>query len=1175
MGTGGGESQGDDSHEGDDDRSSHPESGTDVAVRNPATPTPANKCYQCGQVDRYLLPKQVPLKWARVRQTEHGREPDGWECWGCEKTRCNKFGRISCQALRSARRQSTEIEDAFTTHREECGMPGSRVVKGDQVDVKSILKQQAYVDKFREGEWVPLLEYLVEEAGMRPADVDTLAKQMYAAEQVCKVPIHYDNRQPGVLLFKGNRKKVRVGCRTAAEKQQEDMDYQGDAEGVQRMFGERAQGLVQMSNAARNIDEVRRDVASHLQAREAGDQDAPGPEDANQNEAASQQMLDFNIFDMGGGTSTAAAKASNKRASKTPVPAAAAEPLLNLGEATGNGSQNGPPSPERPTQLPGKGKGRGKNRLGGGNPSGDLAGNPAKKPKQSEMDKADDLLRSTNEKFNDAMLWQSRPKKKEIDKQVKLLGDMASKVLSIGDDGGFQKSNLLNDRCLDLEAKFDLFNNISKNAKDFVTQSMEDTTLQILLNTEATVLNNIIVFTATETLKMTDVESKLEEGSKLFFKVCGFSSESIISVRLLKLKIDHDAAAAGGSVAQSYAADTEAPVPALQQVIFSMWLDRACRARIQPKFTAMVNQCPVPPVDFNKVQLSWKPPTSDIGDVAGEFSSLMKLDAQVLRTMLTDWSKATPLETFFAKMCVDLKGAFSVRLSSLLRSSTGTARTLWASLESAAKHFPTDYVKEMTGSPSTGSLRALLHEDKFDKIQMALGIMKSVEVLPQAHTANLTELDELRTSTSKLENLVRDYGSSVIGLLETHLTTDLWIQGKFKDVDPPENAIPPHSELAGLTKWLLHFEVYAGSAQQLQKLVALWAELESACLLRWTTEQDLTVDSFEKASKAIVRLQESAMTGELEQVLSLSGVPGVLKNVGAQMIACVRAVGDHKLQVKWLRRLLEAGHYEDIAKTENLRILYLGKDADGILRTLRSCSELIEIDVAAMDMTEKECMRTALKMYVQVKMAEQADVDAAGKQEAMTKLGALTDQLRETFNSEAAKYDETRQGRAEWVAQHASITSRLAEMDPSLFTEAAEYGKDEAFGAEDLWRIISSHEKDFEGTGALLDAYNKLKTSILTAPTVDNYGYLVSCIMLVELLLPDHPQANEIPTLAAQFYKYSASNLRTLKKQLPQKATEKLERIIKDSKSKKAPKEDASSNHGGSSAGPSEMPPPT
>ena len=70
----------------DDDQSSHPESTTDVAVR--ASAASARQCEQCGQsyqqVDKYLLPKQVPLKWARMRQTETGREPDGWECWGCE-----------------------------------------------------------------------------------------------------------------------------------------------------------------------------------------------------------------------------------------------------------------------------------------------------------------------------------------------------------------------------------------------------------------------------------------------------------------------------------------------------------------------------------------------------------------------------------------------------------------------------------------------------------------------------------------------------------------------------------------------------------------------------------------------------------------------------------------------------------------------------------------------------------------------------------------------------------------------------------------------------------------------------------------------------------------------------------------------------------------------------------
>eukprot|EP00439_Symbiodinium_sp_Y106_P073523 s2186_g13.t2 len=1166
------QSQGGDSH--DDDQSSHPES-TDLAMRNAATPAPAKQCEQCGQsyqqVDKYLLPRQVPLKWARVRQTENGREPDGWECWGCEKTRCNKFGRISCQALKNARRQSREIEDSFNLHREECGMPGSRVVKGEQVDVKSILKQQAYVDKFREGEWVPLLEYLVEEAGMRASDVDTLAKQMHAAEQVCKVSIHYDNGLPGVLLFKGNRKKVRVGCRTAAEKQQEDMEHQGDAENVQKIFGERAQGLVQMSNQARNIEDVRRDVATHFSAR-AIECEGAGPEDAKQNEPASQMTLDFNIFDMGAAPSAR----GNKRSAKQVAPPA--EPLLGSSflDPVGNGgSQNGPPSPERPSQMPSKAKGRGKGR-GGGNPTvGDGGGNPTKKAKPSELDKADELLKSTNENFDDATLWQNRPKKKDIEKQAKAQGDMASKVLSIGDEGGFQKSNHLNDRCLDLEAKFELFNNISKNPKEYVTQSMDDTTLQILLNTEVTVLNNIIVFTATETLKMTDVESKLEEGSRLFFKVCGFSSESIISVRLLKLKLDHDAAAMGGSgsaVNSSNGTDAEAPVPSLQQVIFSMWLDRACRARIQHKFAAMVSQCPVPAVDFNKVTTNWKPPTSDIGDIAGEFSSLMKLDAQVLRTMLTDWSKATPLETFFAKMCVDLKGAFSVRLSSLLRSSTGTARTLWAALDSAAKRFPVAYVTEMTSSPSVGSLRALLVEDKFEKIQMALGIMKSIEVLPQAHTANLTELDELRSCTSKLEKLVRDYSAGLIGLLEPHLTAELWIQGKFTTTESPENMVPTHDELAALTKWLLHYEVYAGAEQQLQKLTALWTDVESACSLCWTAERELTLENFEKACKAVIRLQESAAVGELEQALALDAVPGVLKTAGGKMIACVRAAADHKLQVKWLRRLLEAGHYEDIAKTEMLRVLYLGKEADGILRTLRACTELMEVDIAAMEMEDREATRTALKLYVQVNMVDGADLQAAGKQEALTKLEALTARLQEAFISIAAKYDEVRQERASWMDQHHSITARLAEMDPSVLAEAEAHGTDDNFAEEDLWKIILSHAKDLEGATVLLDAYNKLKTAIHATPTVDSYAYLIACIMLLELLVHQDPDA--VQALAASFYKYSASTLRTLKKQLPQKATEKLERIIKDSKNKKAAKDDksASSRDGPSAA---DMPPPS
>ena len=75
------------------------------------------------------------------------------------------------------------MEEAFDEHRRECAVPGARIVRGDQVDVKSMMSKKAYVDKFKEGEWVPLYEYLTVEAGIPEAMVDTLPKQLEVAEK--------------------------------------------------------------------------------------------------------------------------------------------------------------------------------------------------------------------------------------------------------------------------------------------------------------------------------------------------------------------------------------------------------------------------------------------------------------------------------------------------------------------------------------------------------------------------------------------------------------------------------------------------------------------------------------------------------------------------------------------------------------------------------------------------------------------------------------------------------------------------------------------------------------------------------------------------------------------------------------------------------------------------------
>ena len=70
-----------------------------------APPSPVSKmCEQCGQapgqVDRFLLPQQVPLKWARMRANPATgvKEPEGNECFGCEAAVC-KHSHFACACL--------------------------------------------------------------------------------------------------------------------------------------------------------------------------------------------------------------------------------------------------------------------------------------------------------------------------------------------------------------------------------------------------------------------------------------------------------------------------------------------------------------------------------------------------------------------------------------------------------------------------------------------------------------------------------------------------------------------------------------------------------------------------------------------------------------------------------------------------------------------------------------------------------------------------------------------------------------------------------------------------------------------------------------------------------------------------------------------------------------------
>lgn len=63
---------------------------------------------------------------------------------------------------------------------------------------------------------------------------------------------------------------------------------------------------------------------------------------------------------------------------------------------------------------------------------------------------------------------------------------------------------------------------------------------------------------------------------------------------------------------------------------------------------------------------------------------LVKLEHQILKTLVVDYEKATALENHVAKLSLDAKGSISTRLKSLLQSGS-LARTLWNKVKEAAE----------------------------------------------------------------------------------------------------------------------------------------------------------------------------------------------------------------------------------------------------------------------------------------------------------------------------------------------------------------------------------------------------------------------------------------------------------------------------------------------------------
>ena len=186
------------------------------------------------------------------------------------------------------------------------------------------------------------------------------------------------------------------------------------------------------------------------------------------------------------------------------------------------------------------------------------------------------------------------------------------------------------------------------------------------------------------------------------------------------------------------------------------------------------------------------------------WSSLVKLEIQMLRELVTDHSPKTALQCHRAKLAVEAENSVSMRLRSLLQG-TGLGRSLWGALKDAADNAIsptslTNEVKERAAAIANTNLGQLLQQPAsahalWDVIvnhpTLVPAVMKTREALSQLPgSTDITcqqETDLLQKTMTDISVLVAAQSSEAMRLLSDLLQnfwkSDMSNPERFKHID--------------------------------------------------------------------------------------------------------------------------------------------------------------------------------------------------------------------------------------------------------------------------------------------------------------------------------------------------------------------------------------------------------
>ena len=243
--------------------------------------------------------------------------------------------------------------------------------------------------------------------------------------------------------------------------------------------------MAAVAASSRDMQDVSRDVARHLGETFEDDNSSVHPmmEDSLTEEPPS---LAFSIFDEDSIVSTPQPPKRRRRDQRVANPAEAdVEPTRATPASPGHslpGSQRALPARTQAVEKPGR--------------------KPTESIKATEYtNKGRDMLKTAEAKYSDELLWTSRPKKRDIESWLKKAGDLTYKIMASSEPERDEISSALNEVCMRMESRYELFGELSKDILKFVTEPMDPMQQENLLSLEFGVLNRILVYAATECLK--------------------------------------------------------------------------------------------------------------------------------------------------------------------------------------------------------------------------------------------------------------------------------------------------------------------------------------------------------------------------------------------------------------------------------------------------------------------------------------------------------------------------------------------------------------------------------------------------------------------------------------------------------------------------------------------------